>query len=138
MSGLEVSSREQQHLETIRFGFDFPLLINENGFVSESSGACIFIIKDGVLSTPASYSHILGSITRNAVIDLVKNNKNIPIKDISETQITRFDVLSADEVFLVGTNVEIRIISEIDNVKFKSEIVQKIINQFQNLVRSLR
>jgi len=39
---------------------------------------------------------------------------------------------------LVGTNVEIRIISEIDNVKFKSEIVQKIINQFQNLVRSLR
>ena len=136
--GANYINSRMAYLETVRFGFDFPLLINENGFVSESSGACIFIIKDGVLSTPASYSHILGSITRNAIIDLVKNNKNIPIKDISETQITRFDVLSADEVFLVGTNVEIRIISEIDNVKFKSEIVHKIINQFKNLVRSLR
>ena len=64
------------------------------------------------------------------------NNKDIPIKDFSEAQLTRFDILSADEVFLVGTNIEIRIISQIDNIKFNSVIVKKIISHFDNFVRS--
>jgi len=134
--GANYMNSRMAFLESNRFGFDFPLLINENGFISESSGACIFIIKSGILLTPDSSSHILGSITRNFIIDLVKNNKDIPIKNIEEAQLTRFDILSADEVFLVGTNVEIRVISEIDNMKFNSEIVQKIIYYFEKFVRS--
>ena len=124
-------------LESKRYGCDFPLLINENGYISESSGACIFIIKDNNLLTPNFASDILKSITREVIINLVSDNKIIPIKNIFETQLSRFDILSADEVFLVGTNIEIRIIRMIDNIKFDNKVTTKIIKEFNKLVRSI-
>ena len=124
-------------LESKRFGFDFPLLINENGFISESSGSCIFIIKNKILFTPHSSSHILDSITRKKIIELVNGDQETKIKEVKETQLTRFDILSAHEVFLVGTNIEIRPIVKIDNIRFNTEITNQIIRAFSKLVRDI-
>lgn len=122
-------------LESARSGFDFPFLLNENGFISESSGSCIFIIKEKVLLTPYISSHVLSSITRNKIIKMANN---IPqIKKIVETNLTRYDILSADEIFLVGTNIEIRPITFIDGHKFIPNITLDIMYKLSKLVRTL-
>ena len=48
-------------------GYDFGIILNEAGKVSEASYACIYIVRDGVAITPPVSAGILESITREVV-----------------------------------------------------------------------
>ena len=66
-----------------------------------------------------------------SVIHLAKKNN---IKVI-EKRVTPKDLLSADEIFLTGTAVEITPVSQIDKKKFEVGVVtKKLISFFSNLV----
>ena len=60
------------------------------------------------------------------------------IKKVVESNLSRYDILSADEIFLVGTNIEIRPITFIDGHKFKPNITLEIMDKFNKLVRTLK
>lgn len=106
------------HLLANELNYDLPIFLNDQSFISEGAGACIFIIKNGILITPPRYSSILESITRDTIIK-ISNNLNI---DVHETNITRTMLYDADEVFLCGTAAEITPINKIDGFKYSSEI----------------
>ena len=65
------------HLDAVKNGFDTALLINNNGTISESTGACFFGIKNNKLITPPISSSILDSITRKTIIQISKKLLNI-------------------------------------------------------------
>jgi branched-chain amino acid aminotransferase len=78
-------------------GHDTAVLCDADGFVTEGPGFNIFVVKDGVVSTPDRGS--LHGITRGTVLDLCRT-MGIPA---SIAAIPRAALAAADEVFAATT-----------------------------------
>lgn len=91
-------------------GADEAIMMNAQGYVTEGSGDNIFIVKNGVVTTPPCYLGALEGITRQAIIDLCDK---IGIK-LKEEPFSMHDVYIADEVFFTGTAAEVIAAREID------------------------
>ena len=79
-------------------GFDEALLCTPHGRVLEGPTSSFFCVLDGELCTPPLTDHVLDSITRRRVLELV---------DVRERPIARDDLASAEEAFLVSTLREV-------------------------------
>jgi branched-chain amino acid aminotransferase len=96
--------------EVTRLGYDEAVMLDTSGLVAECSGENIFIVRRGVLKTPALVS-VLEGITRDSVIRIARD-KGI---EVVEQSITRDEVYTADEMFLTGTAAEITPVRELDD-----------------------
>ena len=86
-------------LEAKRINPDgWPILLDDEGYVTESTGANIFIVKRGRLITPEPRNCLHG-ISRNFVISLARKWR----LEYRERNIEPFDVMTADEVFFTAT-----------------------------------
>ena len=79
------------------------VMMNHLGHVAECTGDNIFLVKNGVLSTPSTDSGILEGITRNCVSQLARQAGY----EVRETTLVRHDIYVADECFLTGTAAEV-------------------------------
>lgn len=86
------------------------VMLNREGYVTECTGDNIFIVKSGILLTPAETCSILKGITRDTILDLA-DAEGIEVR---ETLLTRFDLYTADECFLTGSGAEIMPVTSID------------------------
>jgi branched-chain amino acid aminotransferase len=91
-------------------GADDALLLDHDGFVTETSGANLFIVRGGVLITPPSHC-VLEGITRRTLFELASEHDGVTVR---EARLTRDDVYTADEVFLTGTAAEVTPVREVD------------------------
>ena len=98
--------------EARRLGFAEGIGLSSDGTVSEGSGENIFVVKDGVLMTPALAHSVLGGLTRDTVMRLAKE-RGIEVR---ECAIPRELLYIADEAFFTGTAVEIAPIRSIDRL----------------------
>jgi len=92
-------------------GCDEALMMNSHGFVSEGTGDNMFIVKNGVVYTPPSSAGVLLGITRKTIFELCEGFGI----EISERDLTPFDVYTADESFMTGTAAEIIPIVKVDD-----------------------
>jgi len=90
-------------IEAQQAGAGEGLMLNEQGYVAECTGDNIFIVKKGAIFTPPISSGALAGITREVVIELAKE-LGLPL---SEPNMTRYDIFTADECFLTGTAAEV-------------------------------
>ncbi|MFQ5970548.1 MAG: branched-chain amino acid transaminase [Nitrososphaerales archaeon] len=97
-------------IEALKSGYDEAILLNIDGKVAESSAENLFIVNDGSLITPPTTAGALEGVTRDAVLEIAKQN-NIKCQ---VTDITRDELYTANEVFLSGTAAGIKPIIEID------------------------
>ncbi|MGB7403480.1 MAG: branched-chain amino acid transaminase [Arcobacter sp.] len=95
--------------EAVEAGYDEALLRDDQGYIAEASGACFFIVRDGVIITPPNDTS-LESITQATVIDLAQD---LGYK-VERRRITREEIYIADEAFFTGTAVEVTPIREVD------------------------
>ena len=95
--------------EAMEAGYDEALLRDDQGYIAEASGACFFMVRDGVLISPPS-DNTLESITQATVIDLAEN---LGIK-VVRRKITREEIYIANEAFLTGTAAEVTPVREVD------------------------
>jgi branched-chain amino acid aminotransferase len=100
-------------IEATDSGMLEAIMYNHQGYVAEATGDNIFIVKNGVIVTPPVSSGSLNGITRATVIELSDELGY----DVIEKNLTRFDLYTADEVFLTGTAAEVIGIVEIDGRK---------------------
>jgi len=91
-------------------GMDDVLMLDSVGFVAEASGCNIFVVKGNTIRTPPAYAGILRGVTRDVVIDLAREAGYT----MTEEQLNRYDVYTADEVFFTGTAAEVVGIREVD------------------------
>ena len=132
-AGANYINSRYAHLDAVNKGFDTALLLNNKGFISESTGSCIFIVSGNKIITPPISSSILDSITRKTVIKIATKVNNLLV-DVRE--IKKDEVLKADEVFLCGTSIEIFPVTRINNSKYvSSEITSKIRESYMSIVR---
>ena len=121
-------------IEAVKAGYDEAILLNTNGNVSEGTGENIFVVKDGVISTPPPSAAILRGITRESVIELAADSGI----ECRLTEILREDLYTADELFFSGTAAEITPIREVDGRKIGDgnfPITKKLQSSFEAVVR---
>ena len=111
------------------------ILLDPRGFVSEASATNVFIVKKQKVSTPAPSSGILHGITRANILRMCRNLRY----DIVERDITPFELVTADEVFLAGTKGEIVAVGSVNGRRIGSggvgPVTQKLFQEFGKLVQ---
>ena len=97
-------------IEAQQAGAGEGLMLNEQGYVAECTGDNIFTVKNGRLYTPPISSGALAGITREVIFELATELGII----VSEPDMTRYDIYTADECFLTGTAAEIIPVAKLD------------------------
>lgn len=90
-------------LEANRMGAGEGLMLNQQGYVAECTGDNIFLIAGGKIRTPHPSAGLLRGVTRDTVIMLARTAGI----EVTEEQLTPFDIHSSDEAFLTGTGAEV-------------------------------
>jgi branched-chain amino acid aminotransferase len=104
--------------EALRLGYDGAIFLDNRGFVSEATGACLMTVRDGKVITPPVSASILESITRATFLKFIPEDLGIPVE---VRDITRVELYASDEVFLCGTGAEVTPITSIDDIKIGEE-----------------
>src|ERR1051325_3421222 len=97
-------------IEATNSGCEEAIMLNAEGFVSECTGDNVFIIKAGQMFTPPLSAGALYGITRGVVMEMAREASI----EVSEPNLTRYDLFNADECFLTGTGAELIPVVKID------------------------
>jgi len=123
-------------IEANNAGANDAILLDSRGFVSEAVATNVFLVKDRRISTPASSAGILHGITRARIIKLCLDLGF----ELAERDVTPFELLTADEAFLVGTKGELIAIGSINNKRIGSggvgPMTRRIYQEFARIVQS--
>lgn len=124
--------------EAKRNGYDHALLLTPQGKVAEGPGMCLMLVRDGKMITPSVTSGILESITRETVMQLAREQLNLPV---IERDIDRTELYTSDEAFFCGTGIEIVPIVSIDRLNVGNgapgEITKRMISCYHDVVRGV-
>ena len=117
-------------IEAIKAGYDEAILLDDKGVVCEGTGENVFVIRDGVIATPAQTSSILDGINRKSVIEIARDLGY----QVVERDVARAELALADEVFLTGTAAELTPLREIDDIEIgpPGEITRQIQRVFDD------
>lgn len=99
-------------LEAADDGYAEAIALDPHGYISEGSGENLFVVHKGILYTPGVASSILMGITRDSVIKLAKELGY----EVREQAMPREMLYAADELFFVGTAVEVTPITLVDKL----------------------
>jgi branched-chain amino acid aminotransferase len=111
-------------IESKRGGYDEGILLDERGNVCEGTGENVFVVREGVMSTPPQTASILDGISRKSLIEIAGDQGYTVV----ERDIARAELVLADEIFLVGTAAELVPVREIDDIEIgpPGEITQQM------------
>jgi branched-chain amino acid aminotransferase len=119
--------------EAVRQGANEAVMLNSTGHVAECSGENIFLYRNGKILTPPASECILEGITRDSVIQVARDLGY----EVVETQITRVQLVSADEVWMTGTAADVVPVTTVDEGKIGSGKVGKVsetlLNKFHDI-----
>ena len=136
VKSLNYLSNVMAKIEAMGAGAEEGVMLNAQGYVAECTGDNIFVVKKGAVYTPTVASGSLNGITRAVVIDLAREAG----LELHETQMTRYDLYTADELFLSGTAAEVVPVAEYDKRPIgdgnPGPITKQLISAFRNLVET--
>jgi branched-chain amino acid aminotransferase len=120
-------------IEAVNSGVMECLLLNSQGFVAEASGDNIFAVKGNKLITPPTWCGALEGVTRDKVMKLAAEMG----MEVKEAVMTRYELWTADEVFLTGTAAEVIPVVELDKRLIGSgkpgPITKKLVQTYRKL-----
>jgi branched-chain amino acid aminotransferase len=111
-------------------GVDSAIMLDIQGFVSETNDTNLFVVDKGVVRTPHADSCLPG-LTRAMVLDICRAN-GIPAE---ERNLSLTEIYSADEVFTTGTMGELTPVLEADGRVIGSGRVGPMTKRLQTLHR---
>lgn len=114
-------------------GVDEAIILNYEGFVTESTVSNIFIVKGNELVTPSLDSGILPGIVRRDVIAL---GGKLGLK-VSERHIRHEELFSADEAFLTNSLMEIMPLVEIDKSPVRDGLPGRVTSEIHKNYRDM-
>lgn len=92
-------------------GYDNAIVFDPDGNIAEFATANLFFSKDGVVKTPAPTGSFLNGITRQRMIQLMRDNG----VDVEEVTVTKEDLLTADEIFNTGNHGKVMPVSRFED-----------------------
>jgi branched-chain amino acid aminotransferase len=122
-------------MEALLEGYAEGIALDVDGNLSEGSGQNLFVVRDGVILTPPVGSSILSGITRDSVITVARDLGF----EVRECVLPRELLYIADEVFFVGTAVEVTPIKSVDKIAIgrgrRGPITEAVQQRFFQIVR---
>src|SRR5262249_40772964 len=116
-------------------GVPEAIMLNHAGNVAEATADNVFVVRDGIVQTPAITDGILEGVTRKVVMALCAKH-NFPC---AERSMQRVDLYIAEEIFLTGTGAEIIPVTIVDGRVIGSgeagQITRKLMELFHRHVR---
>jgi branched-chain amino acid aminotransferase len=119
--------------EQLDAGADAGIFLDVDGFVSECCGENLFAVREGRIATPPA-TRTLDGITRQTVI-AIAGEAGIPV---AECEMTRYDLYTADELFLTATLSGIGYIVEVDGRRIGSGEPGPVSRQLYALYRAYK
>jgi branched-chain amino acid aminotransferase len=114
-----------------REGYTDALMLDWRGYIAESTGANIFLVRDGVIHTPTP-DCFLDGITRRTVMKIARERGF----EVIERHIPGEELGTFSEVFLCGTAAEVTPVAEIGEHKFRpGNISLSLMDDYAKLVR---
>jgi branched-chain amino acid aminotransferase group I len=113
-------------------GVDDALMLDLEGFVSETNATNVFLARKGTLLTPEATSCLPG-ITRATVIELARAH-SIPLE---VRRISLSEVYAADELFTTGTMGELSPVLEVDGRRIGEGAIGPLTAELQALYGGL-
>ncbi|MDQ8202119.1 branched-chain-amino-acid transaminase [Pelagicoccus sp. SDUM812003] len=98
-------------IEAAQAGALEAIMLNDQGYVAECTGDNLFIVHKGKMYTPDAANGALRGITRQAVIDIAREQG----LEVRECNLTRYEIWNADECFLTGTAAELIPVVKLDS-----------------------
>lgn len=136
VKSLNYLSNVMAKVEAIAAGAEEGVMLNAAGYVAECTGDNIFVVKNGVVSTPTVASGSLHGITRGVVMELAAAAG----LELREVEMSRYDLYTADEVFLTGTAAEVVPVAEYDKRVIgcgePGPVTRRLIEDFRKLVET--
>jgi branched-chain amino acid aminotransferase len=116
-------------------GVDEAICLDKNGFVCEGVAENIFIVRNGRIFTPPSYTGALPGITAEEIAKLARKLGY----EAKDKNITPYELFNAEEVFFTGTAAEIVPVREINKRTISNgkpgPITKRLMEEFAKLVR---
>ncbi len=94
-------------------GFGNAIVLDMLGNVAETATSNLFIVKDGIVITPAPNGSFLNGITRQRTIALLREEG----RTVLEQRVTMDDLLAADEVFCTGNYGKVQPCTRVEDRK---------------------
>ncbi|WP_424930394.1 branched-chain amino acid aminotransferase [Amaricoccus tamworthensis] len=95
-------------------GFANGISLDQEGHVAETGSTNLFIVRDGVVETPAPNGTFLNGITRQRVIGLLRDDG----VDVREVSLTPGDLTEADEMFVTGNANKVTPVTRYEQKQF--------------------
>jgi len=109
-TGMYINS-QMAKVEALKSGYDEAIMLSPQGYVSECTGENIFIVRDGVITTPPTAAGALEGITQDSVATIARDFGY----EVHTANILRSDLYTCDEAFLTGTAAEVVPIRSVDD-----------------------
>lgn len=136
VKSLNYLSNVMAKVEALAAGAQEGVMLNNNGLVAECTGDNVFIAKDDHLFTPPVSAGMLNGITRRVVIELARSLGY----SLQERELSRYDLYTADEVFLTGTAAEVIPVRVYDEREIgdgkPGPVTRRLMAEFRKLVES--
>lgn len=111
---------------------DDAIMLDKDGYVSETNATNIFLVKKGIVMTPHA-DYCLPGITRATVMDLVKKENLV----LEERRISLSEFHTADEVWTTGTMGELSPVTKIDGRVVGDGTVGPVTRRLQDSFKTL-
>ena len=112
-------------------GYADALMLDWRGYIAETTGANIFLVRDGVIHTPTP-DCFLDGITRRSVMKIARDKGY----EIVERHIPGEELSTFSEVFICGTAAEVTPVAEIGAHIFKpGDISLGLMDDYAKTVR---
>jgi branched-chain amino acid aminotransferase group I len=119
-------------IEAERAGVDDAIMLDVEGYVSETNATNLFLVARGVVRTPFA-DHCLPGITRRTVLELCAANR---IR-AEERRLSLTEFYTADEVFTTGTMGELSPVLDIDGRRIGTGTLGEMTKRLQALFAEL-
>ncbi len=111
-------------------------ILVKDGLVTEGCSSNVCLVRDGNIITPALSDRLLAGVTRSVVLELArKNGILVDEREVPEEELTR-----ADELFLIGTTIEVLPVSTLNGVpvgdRIPGTVTQAVREAFQRCILS--
>lgn len=103
-------------IEALEAGYDDVIWLSQSGHIAEGPASNLFLVKDGKVFTPGE--NVLHGITRQTFIEIA-DEAGITC---AETNVTPFDLYSADEIFTCSTAGGALAVREVSARKIKDPV----------------
>jgi branched-chain amino acid aminotransferase group I len=112
-------------------GVDSAIMLDIDGFVSETNDTNLFIVRNGQVLTPHADACLPG-LTRRMILDICRA-ENIPA---AECRLSLTELYCADEVFTSGTMGELTPVLEADGRQIADGSIGELTKRLQGLHRT--